>query len=204
MKKLLLLIGILVIVVDISFFVFGRQTHIKNYPPKDGPLVAFGDSLVAGYGSTEGHDFVSLLSAQIGEPIINLGVSGDTTADGLKRIDEVLEINPRIVMVLLGGNDFLRKVPREETFATLRTIINRIQESGAIVVVLGVRGGLLSDNADQLFKKVAEETGSAYVPNVLSGLFADGRYMSDAIHPNDAGYARVAEKVLPILQKILK
>lgn len=204
MKKLFLIIGTVVIVAFALYFFSKSEDSIKNYPPKDGPIVAFGDSLVAGYGSTNNGDFVSLLSTQINEPILNLGISGNTTADGLARIDEVLDENPRIVILLLGGNDFLRKVPREETFANLRTIIDRIQADGAVVLLLGVRGGLLSDSADELYEDLARDTGSAYVPNILKGLFTDARYMSDAIHPNNAGYIRVAERVLPVLKKISK
>lgn len=203
MNKIFLIIALILVVISLVIFL-PRNEKIKNYPPKDGPIVAFGDSLVAGNGSTLGNDFVSLLSTKIGEPIINLGIPGDTTAGGLARIDSLLEENPRVVILLLGGNDFIRKVAREETFSNLRAIINKIQASGSVVVLLGVRGGLLADNADNMFKDLAKETGSAYVPNVLSGLFADSRYMSDAIHPNDAGYIRVADKVYEVLKDVIK
>lgn len=204
MQKKLLLIGAALILVGAFYFIFGGSTKIKNYPTGSGPIVAFGDSLVFGVGSTPGKDFVSLLSAQIGEPIVNLGVSGNTTAQGLARISEVTDLKPRLTLVLLGGNDFLRRVDREETFANLRTIIAQIQASGSAVILLGVRGGLLIDSVDGLYEDLAEETGSAYVSNVLDGLFGDMRYMSDAIHPNDVGYAKVAEKVYPVLIKYIR
>ncbi len=203
MNKILVSGALILVVISLVIFVRGNE-KIKNYPPKDGPIVAFGDSLVAGVGSTPGNDFVSVLSTKIGEPIINLGISGDTTAGGLARIDSLLDENPRVVILLLGGNDFIRKVPREETFSNLRTFIDKIQAGGSAVVLLGVRGGLISDSADELFEDLAKETGSAYVPNVLSGLFADSRYMSDAIHPNDAGYAKVADKVYKVLKDVIK
>lgn len=196
--------GVLVFIVILLFVFLRGNEKIKNYPPKDGPIVAFGDSLVAGTGSTFGNDFVSVLSTKIGESITNLGIPGDTTASGLSRLDSLLDEDPRIVILLLGGNDFIRKVPREETFSNLRLIINKIQAQGSMVLLLGVRGGLISDNADEFFEDLAKETGSAYVPNVLSGLFADSRYMSDAIHPNNAGYAKVADKVYKVLKDTLK
>ncbi len=186
-----------------AFFIFMGSDKVTNYPPKEGSIVAFGDSLVAGYGSTKGNDFVSLLSKGLGEEIINLGVSGDTTAGGLARIDSALNREPKITILLLGGNDFLRKVPREETFSNLRTIISKLQERGSIVVLLGVRGGLLSDSADGYYKDLAEETGSAYVEDILDGLFGDARYMSDSIHPNDAGYLKIAERLYPVLRNLL-
>jgi lysophospholipase L1-like esterase len=200
-KSVYILVGILILVVG-SYFIF-RSEKTTNYPPKEGSIVAFGDSLVAGYGSTKGNDFVSLLSKGLGEEIINLGVSGDTTAGGLARIDSALNREPKITILLLGGNDFLRKVPREETFSNLRTIISKLQERGSIVVLVGVRGGLLSDSADGYYEDLAEETGSAYVEDVLDGLFGDARYMSDSIHPNDAGYLKIAERLYPVLRNLL-
>ncbi len=204
MKKSILALLIIVVAVSLGSYLLLRDARIANYPPKDGPIVAFGDSLVAGSGSTDGNDFVSVLSRGIGEEIINLGVPGDTTASGLSRIDDVLKKEPRITMLLLGGNDFFRKTPREETFSNLRKIVSRLQESGSVVVILGVRGGLLSDSAGRLYEDLAEETGSAYVPDVLDGLFGDARYMSDSIHPNDAGYRKIAERIYPVLNEILR
>jgi lysophospholipase L1-like esterase len=105
--------------------------------------------------------------------------------------------------VLLGGNDFLRKVPRDTTYANLKMIISNIQEKGSAVLLLGVRGGLLSDNADEMYEDLARETKSAYVPDVLDGLFGDSRFMSDSIHPNNEGYKRMAERIYPILSNLL-
>lgn len=203
-KRHLYFIGAGIAAVAALFAVFGGKADIANYPPKEGPIVAFGDSLVEGVGATRGGDLASVLSNMIGEPIENLGVSGNTTEDALARIDEVLELEPRITILLLGGNDFLRKIPREETFANLRRIVGELQRSGSIVLILGVRSNALVDNAAELYEDLADETGSAYVPDVLKGLFADSRYMSDAIHPNTQGYARIAERVYPVLKDLLE
>ncbi len=199
-----LIIGATLAAIFISLYImFMGKTEIKNMPLKEGSVVAFGDSLVAGVGASKERDLVSLLSQKIVEPIINLGVSGETTTGGLARISEVLDVNPRVVIVLLGGNDFLRKVPRATTFSNLEEIVAKIQDSGSAVMLLGVRGGLLSDNADSLYEDLARKTGAAYVPDVLDGLFADSRYMSDSIHPNDAGYAKIADRVYPVLKDLL-
>jgi acyl-CoA thioesterase I len=203
-QRKIYVVGGLVAILVALFFIFSGKADIKNYPPKDGPIVAFGDSLVQGVGASNGNDLVSLLSAKIGEPIINLGVSGNTTAQGLARIDEVLEKEPRLVILLLGGNDYLRKVPLGETFSNLRRIITRLQSQGAVILLLGVRGGLISDKFDSYYEDLAEETGSAHVSDVLDGLIADQRYMSDAIHPNDVGYARIAERIYPVLKKLVQ
>lgn len=175
-----------------------------NYPPRSGPLVAFGDSLVQGVGAAEGSDFVSRVSRSLNEPIVNLGISGDTTRDGLARLDEVLALKPGVVIVLLGGNDYLQRVPQEETFANLRTIIDTLQEDGALTIVLGVRGGLLTDNYEDGFARLAKDTGSPYVPDVLRNLIGNRQYMADQVHPNDQGYAVIAERVFSTVRPLLK
>jgi len=180
------------------------DANITNYPPDGDVIVAFGDSLVEGVGATMGNDFVSLLSKDLNLPIINLGVSGNTTTDGLARIDAVLAEKPDIVLLLLGGNDFLRRVPAKETFANLAQIIKTLQDSGAVVVLLGVRGGLISDGYESYYAKLAKEYHTAYVPNVLAGLIGNREYMADSIHPNDIGYAKVAKKLLPVLRRVLQ
>lgn len=199
-SKLLKILGVLLLC-GLVYFLFQDAGHIVNYPPKEGPIVAFGDSLVYGVGSPETEGFVRILSSRIGESIINMGVSGNTTADGLARVDTVLENNPRIVLVLLGGNDRLRQIPTEQTLANMRLIISKIQESGAVVVLLGVRGNLLSGRFDEELETLAQETGAVFVPNVLEGIFGDQSLMFDTIHPNKEGYALIAEKVYRILEE---
>lgn len=198
-------VSVLLLCACVEYYFFMNDTRgILNYPPKEGPIVAFGDSLVVGVGSPETEGFVGMLSEMVGDPIINEGVRGDTTADGLKRIESVLSKQPRIVMLLLGGNDYLRRVPKEETFKNLRTIITALQARGAIVVLLGIRGGLLTDGYDEDFEALARETKSAYVPNVLEDIFGNPELMFDSIHPNGAGYRRIAEKVYPVLRGVLR
>ncbi len=194
MQKIILLCvtGLLLILFTYFFF---RPMHITNYPPKEGPIVAFGDSLVEGVGAGESENFVSLLSLKIGEPIVNMGVSGNTTRDGLARIEKVIALKPRIVIVLLGGNDALRRIPQEETFQNLRSIIARLQGEGSVVVLLGIRGGIIIDGYDTQFKALAEETGSVYVEDVLSGIFGKNELMADRLHPNKEGYKIIADRV---------
>lgn len=197
-------VGIGGVLVTTFLFWFSGVSPIVNYPPREGGIVAFGDSLVSGVGGTEGHDFVSLLGGMIGEQIENLGIPGDTTAMGLARLDTVIAKHPRIVILLLGGNDYLRQIGREQTFTNLETIISRLQDDGTIVVLLGVRGGLIVDHFDADFETLAAHTGAAYVPDVLDGLFGNAQLMSDGIHPNDEGYRLIAEKIYPVLADILR
>lgn len=170
---------------------------------REGPIVAFGDSLVQGTGSSGG-GFVRLLEERLGRPITNLGVPGDTTADGLARLDEVLALRPSVVILLLGGNDFLRRVPEEVTFGHLATIIERLQADGAAVLLVGVRGGLVRDPVAARYEALAGQYGTAYVHDVLDDTLGVPGYMADAVHPNDAGYGVIADRIFPVLARMLE
>ncbi|MFM2414956.1 MAG: hypothetical protein RI911_649 [Candidatus Parcubacteria bacterium] len=197
-------IGVFTGICLIWYFFFSGVSvkRFANYPPQNETIVAFGDSLVQGVGATQDNDLFSQVSAKIGMRIINKGVSGNTTADGLARVDEVIALKPGVVIVVLGGNDYLRQVPKEDTFANLRAIVRRLQEVGAVVVVVGVRGGLLSDHFEPLYEELAADLKTGYVPNILKGLLTRQEYMADSIHPNDKGYAIIAEKIAPLLLEI--
>lgn len=205
MKRILIGVGIVIVIIG-GFFLFREERVIKNYPSNGTGVIAFGDSLIVGVGSTHKTGFVGLLQNLIKEPIRNYGRSGDTTAQGKERLPEMLAENPhpKVVIVLLGGNDYLRRVPSSETFANLRSIITDIQRTGAVVLLLGVRGGIVGDAFEEKFELLAEETGSAYVSDVLEGLYGREAYMSDTVHPNDAGYSKITTRVYPVLKKLLE
>ena len=170
---------------------------------RTGPVVAFGDSLVHGTGSSGG-GFVRLLEQRLGLPIENLGQPGDTTADGLARIDEVLALQPSVVILLLGGNDVLRRVDPETTFANLSRIIERLQADGAAVLLVGIRGSLLRDPFAARFEELAERHGTAYVHDVLDDTLGVSGYMADQVHPNDRGYAVIADRIQPVLEEMTR
>lgn len=188
-------------IAGIGFLIF--QNKKPEIVPKNTTIVAFGDSLVEGIGATKGNDFVSVVSDSIGKPIINKGKSGDTTASALARIDEIIALDPGIVIVLIGGNDFLRGVPEETTFITLEKIVDTFEQNQTIVLLLGVRGGIIVDTYASNFEALAIDKDLQYVPNVLDGLLGNEKYMSDPIHPNDLGYERIADRVVRALEQIL-
>lgn len=198
-KTVFVLIGGLLASFVLYWLFFRSSVPITNHPPQNEVIVAFGDSLVAGQGATVGNDFVSLLSDKLGRPIINLGVSGDTTRDGLARLDEVVALDPGTVILLLGGNDYLRRIEVGETEANLSSVIEELQSEGAMIVLLGVRGGVLRDGRRSMYHDLSRRYGTLYVPDVLSGIFGRTELMADSIHPNDAGYAIIADKVYRVL-----
>lgn len=199
-----LLVGVLVIVGAYGLYMHFHQPTIKNYPSSGTDIVAFGDSLVEGVGATPGHDLVSLLSKDIGAPIVNLGRSGDTTADGLARINELDSYKPKVVILILGGNDYLAQKSMPEAFERLGKIIEQIQARGAIVLLVGIRLSLVVGNFDAQYHELEQKYQTAYIPNVLDGFYGKEQYMSDNIHPNDAGYAIIASRIAPTLQKLIR
>jgi acyl-CoA thioesterase I len=168
-------------------------------------IIAFGDSLVEGVGATAGRDFPSLLASRIGVPVVNAGRRGDTTAAALARLDAaVLSRDPRVVVVLLGGNDFLRRIPTEQTFANLDAIVGRIRERGAAVVVVGLSLGVLTDGYGDRYEDLARRQSAGLVPDVLDGIIGRPELMADQIHPNDRGYALMADRIEPALRDLLR
>jgi acyl-CoA thioesterase-1 len=138
-------------------------------------------------------------------PVINAGVRGDTTAMALERLaDTVLSRNPRLVVVLLGGNDFLRCLPLQDTRSNLEAIVRHIQESGAMVVIAGIRLGFFTDEYAAMFEETSERLGALYIPAVTQGILSDSSLRSDPIHPNSAGYRLVAERIAARLKPLLQ
>lgn len=137
-------------------------------------------------------------------PIINAGMRGDTTGTALARVaDAVLVKNPRLVIVLLGGNDFLRRVPVETTRKNLETIVERVQKQGAMVALAGIRLGFFTDEYGAIFEETARKFGALYIPAVTQGVLSDAKLRSDPIHPNHAGYRMIAERMAVKLRPLL-
>lgn len=174
-------------------------------PTSGDRVIAFGDSLVEGVGASVGRDLVSLLSARVGVPIVNAGRRGDTTASALARLDPaVLSRNPRVVIVVLGGNDVLRRLPQEETFANLETLVGRIRGRGAAVILVGLSFGVFPDAYGNGYENLAHRSSSGLVPDVLAGILGHADLMADQIHPNDHGYRMMADRIEPALRAALK
>jgi len=153
----------------------------------------------------DGEAWPALLEQSIGLPVENLGRAGDTTATGLARLDAVLDSEARLVIVGLGGNDFLRKVSKAETEANLRRIVERLQEDGRVVVLLGMNLGLFTDEYSSLFRRVARATGAWLIPEVLDGVLDEAAHrQEDRIHPNAAGHRVMAERIAKGLKPLVE
>lgn len=168
--------------------------------PAGATVLVLGDSISYGTGANQGEDYPGLLAAKTGWNVINAGVPGDTTADGLERLPGLLEEHaPKLVLVELGGNDFLHQTPLVQTATNLKTILAQIKAKGIPAVMLavprpnlfGAAIGKLSD--DPIFEKLGKETATPVVADVLADVLAKNTLKADQIHPNAAGYRLVAE-----------
>ncbi|PIQ91327.1 MAG: hypothetical protein COV70_04295 [Parcubacteria group bacterium CG11_big_fil_rev_8_21_14_0_20_39_22] len=177
---------------------------ITNYPSGQGKFVLVGDSLVKGVGASEGNSLPEQLGRLIGREIISAGISGETTGELLKRISEVLSLEPDMVIVLSGFNDFRTGVPDDITFRNLGMIVDKVQSSGVVCVVVGIREPVL-DDFERQFRTLTDDTGSGYVPNILFGIRDNPRYWNILeTHPNDEGYSLMASRVAPAVRALSK
>ena len=178
---------------------------IRNLRSSGDAIVCLGDSLTEGVGAGSGEDYPSVLSREIGAAVINAGQRGDTTDQALARLpDAVLSKNPRLVIVFLGGNDFLRQRPRAESRRNLAEIVRRVQAQGAMVAIVGMKLGLFTDEFAAIYEDTAKELGALYIPQVTKSILSDANLKSDPIHPNGAGYRLIAERIAAKIKPLLR
>lgn len=174
-----------------------------------------GDSLTAGLGLPADEAYPALLQTQLdarnaGWRIVNAGVSGDTSAGGVRRLDWALEGGAAIVVVALGGNDALRGLPVADLRRNLEQAVERAQDAGARVVLAGMQaptntGPEYTSAFRAVYPAVATEHGAALVPFLLEGVAGvEALNQADGIHPNQAGARLVAETVWRTLEPVVR
>ena len=112
-------------------------------------------------------------------------------------------MRPRVVLLCFGGNDSLHQESRTQVFVNLGRMIDRLHQEGSFVVLIGIRSASLRDQNEKHFAKLAREKRVLYVPDMLRGLVFKPVYMSDAVHPNDAGYQKIAERLEKTLRPLI-
>ena len=181
------------------------KPEIKNAGNTGGNIICFGDSITFGYGANPGEDYPSNLRPMVKLPVINAGVDGDTTFCALERLDnDVLAGDPRLVIVEFCGNDFLKKISREDTVKNLSRIIDRIQKRGAMVALVDISAGFFFQEYRQVFKKLAAEKKAIFIPVLLSGIITNPAMKSDFFHPNARGYQVIAKRIYQAIALYLK
>ena len=185
-------------------------------PPDPRPvIVAFGDSLTAGYGVEPGKSYPDDLQRLIDVAgykyrIVNLGVSGDTTTDGVQRLPDVLAAKPAIVILEFGGNDGLRGLPVSTTRANLIQMVQSLQKAGIQILLAGMSlprnyGADYIHSFEQVYVDVASQYHLALIPFLLEGVGGHPELLqSDGIHPTAPGCEIVSSNVMSYLNDILK
>ncbi|MDN3686961.1 arylesterase [Cyclobacterium jeungdonense] len=179
-------------------------------------ILFFGNSLTAGYGIEEEEAFPALIQEKVDSlgldyDVINAGLSGETTASGLSRLDWFLEEKPEIFILELGGNDGLRGISLAETEKNLRNIISGVQEKfpETKIVLAGMQippnmGQEYSENFRKMYADIAQTTSVSLIPFLLEGVAGDPDLnLPDGIHPTEEGHRMVAENVWPYLKPLL-
>ena len=170
----------------------------------DVTIVALGDSLTSGTGATDDNDWVSVVSRWSNIPIINAGVSGDTSEEALDRLSgDVLSRNPDIVIIFLGGNDILQDVDLDDTIDNIGEIIDQVKEDEAVPILVATHGEVFSSQREDRFDDLAEDKDIPYVPDVLEGILGRPALMDDLVHPNDDGYRIISERIWDVLVETL-
>ncbi|KPK96445.1 MAG: hypothetical protein AMJ95_14250 [Omnitrophica WOR_2 bacterium SM23_72] len=181
------------------------KREIKNIDSQGTQIICFGDSITFGYGVNPGQDYPTALAKLLRRPVINAGVDGDTTTTALQRIQsDVLDKNPRLVIMEFGGNDFLKKVPQEDTIKNLKEMVDLVQARGAMVAIVDISAGMFFADYRKMYKRLAQDSGCIFVPRILSGIITNPSMKSDFLHPNADGYKIIAYRVLFAIRSYLK
>ncbi|ACC97951.1 Lipolytic protein family [Elusimicrobium minutum Pei191] len=180
------------------------KTEIKNLQNNNSnTIVAFGDSLTYGHGASPGKSYPDILAQKTNMRVVNLGVSGETAPQGLARINDVFKHRPYMVLIEFGGNDFIRKTPFEETVSAIEKMVDAVQAQGAVAVIVDTGGNPFMGKYTKAYKQIAKEKGAVFVPAIMDGILTNPKLKSDQIHPNNEGYAVLAERVYKGIKKYL-
>jgi acyl-CoA thioesterase I len=178
-------------------------------------IVAFGDSLTAGYGAAPGESYPDYLQQDLNQAgyhyrVANLGVSGNTTKDGVDRLKDVLGLKPRVVIVAFGGNDGLRGLPIDVTRKNLDQIVSTLSASGTKIVLGGITlppnyGADYIRQFNETYALLAKKFHAPLLPFLLVNVYGtSGSMQADGIHATAQGNQQVAKNLLPLVTPLLK
>ncbi|MFN2381813.1 MAG: arylesterase [Guyparkeria sp.] len=169
--------------------------------PRDATILAFGDSLTEGVGAPDGAAYPAQLARLTGRTVVNAGVAGETTAEGLARLPETIETHgPALMILLMGGNDVLRNQDLAEAKQNLGRMIEQARARDVAVVLIGVPEKSLFSQSAPLYQELAEEHKLVLVDDLVAGLLRRPGYKADAVHLNAEGYRVMAESIAEVLR----
>lgn len=179
----------------------GKDAQLPELMPS-ATIVAFGDSLTAGKGVSMQNAYPAVLARIISRTVVNAGISGETSSEGLSRLPEVLQKeNPDLLLLFEGGNDILRNQDLSVTKRNLSAMITLAKEQNIPVVLIGVPTKSLLGKTASFYVELAEEHQIPLEKSIVSRLLRDRSKKSDSVHFNIAGYAALAEAIVDLLEE---
>ena len=169
----------------------------------DAVILAFGDSLTFGTGANSEHSYPAELARLTGLTVINAGIPGEVTAQGVRRLPALLDrYKPQLLLLCHGGNDLLRKIGTAMTRDNIEKMISAADQRNIPTLLIGVpQPALMFLEAAPIYNEIAEQHGLVYEGEILPEVEADNKLKSDRIHPNAAGYRRMADAISELLRQ---
>jgi lysophospholipase L1-like esterase len=165
-------------------------------------VLAFGDSLTHGTGAAQSESYPAVLERLIGRKVVAAGVPGEVSGAGLARLPGALaQVQPRLLILCHGGNDFLRKLPEGQAAANVRAMVRLARDKGVDVVLVGVPKLGLTGSPAAFYADIAQEFRIPYEGGALKAVLTDNALKSDWVHPNAQGYARIAQSLADLLKR---
>ncbi len=189
-----------ILLVTITFFLQGCDQLTLNPVPANGTILAFGDSLTFGVGVEESDNYPSILATLTQREVVNAGISGEITQDGLMRFEQELdEVQPHLVILLEGGNDILRGHNLKNTKKNLAAMIELAHQRDIQVLLIGVPEKKLFSKVAKIYPQLAKEYDLVLADSLISSLLRSPEYKSDPIHFNEQGYKKMAHAIYELL-----
>ena len=179
----------------------GERPKLERLPA-DAIVLAFGDSLTFGTGANEGESYPAQLESLIGRRVVRAGVPGEVTAQALARLPEALDEHaPRLLLLCIGGNDFLRRLGNQQAERNVREMVKLARSRGVAVLLIGTPEPGFTVTPPAFYSSIAKEFRLPYEEGIIGQVLRDASLKADPIHPNALGYRRIAERVADQLKQ---
>ena len=187
----------------LALLLAGCRPDVPNLDSSGHTIVCLGDSITSGTGAEPGPAYPALLASRLGTEVINQGVPGDTAEEGLVRVDQALAADPWLVVVELGGNDILNRIPPERTEAALRQTVQRLL-AAKVAVLLVELDVPFAGRYTEIYERLGDDYHVPVLEDTLGDILTDASLKADPIHPNARGHevlaAALAEEIEPLLK----
>jgi len=179
----------------------GKAPRLEPLAP-EAVVLAFGDSLTHGTGASELESYPAQLERLIGRAVVRSGVPGEVTAQALERLPITLDaVQPRLLLLCIGGNDFLRRLGKQQAADNVRKMVRAARNRGIDVVLIGAPEPGFSISPPDFYEQIAKEFSIPYEETVVGEVLKDASLKADPIHPNAQGYLLIAQRIATLLRK---